>query len=76
MWAGRAEAGPRAGLGRGRWSLQVPSKCFEWTERRPFELSGSGFGTWAAHSFPSGASFDNCSFVGAKLLRRDRETFF
>ena len=43
MWAGRAEAGPRAGLGRGRWSLQVPSKCFEWTERRPFELIGTSF---------------------------------
>ena len=29
MWARRAEAGPRAGHGSGRCSLQVPSKCFE-----------------------------------------------
>jgi len=36
MLAGRAESGPRAGRGSGRWSLQVPSKCFESTatERR------------------------------------------
>ena len=29
MWAGSAESGPRAGHGGGRWSLRVPSKCFE-----------------------------------------------
>ena len=36
MWAGSAESGPQAGRGGGRWSLQVPSKCFESTatERR------------------------------------------
>ena len=27
----RAEDGPRSGRGRGRWRLQVFSKCFEWT---------------------------------------------
>ena len=36
MWAWSAELGLRAGRGGGRWSLQVPSKCFEstTTERR------------------------------------------
>ena len=30
MWAGRAESGQLAWHWGGRWSLQVPSKCFEY----------------------------------------------
>ena len=37
----RAEDGPRSGRGRGRWRLQVFSKCFEWTAT-DFEILRNG----------------------------------
>ena len=37
----RAEDRPRSGRGRGRWRLQVFSKCFEWTAT-DFEILRNG----------------------------------